>query len=1029
MSASSSSGPDSESSVQSEKDEGYGMSEEAAADTNVSPTDGDLEMSGMVPFQGCSRPLPFVVPDPLINVLSPTNPSPKLVDEPETCIIAIEAASETFSDIVLDVDEGDACKDAAAGGCPTLPSITAGIFLSLNREYIFFVKIPALKEKEMDPADIGKHPDLIKKAQADISQCDVLVCGRCHSVFHLIELFRDHKENEPDCKRASNSTLHNCDEAQAKVWAFLLWKSAQRQATGEEKNAGANNSWKLYQTWVKLEESVRDTWIVAGKTIQSFSKTGAGNLQEMPVKITKTILEPQSEAQDKTNAANRFTPTVRKLVDGKPVVPGSTVDTKNRVVVGAQTGVVKKPDGTLVKTSATPTTPAAARRSFATRTHPKTGACSEEEVEKILAKRFSPIIKMHEYLVKWAKMSNDQNTWEPLTHLHSCQSILEHFEVQLAKQKEQRAATAARVLQQQRQEKGGIGTTTTTGTASSGTTSTTTTIAGGATAGSATSAATTANQLRPVRTSKASALDRVKMWTAGNRSPDSPEDAAQPGKRKLDEGDADGAGAGNEADGIDSAKKLRTDSSSAVSDALTKVSQSGNVKIMSVSAASGSSGISKTAVNGTVASSKDSSSAEVVILKSPKDGIASGISKKSPGAVVGSSITTRLSPRTEAAKVKIVSKSEMGGVHGIFKIKTDPTGSSPQSSPKAVTPSLTGSTTTPSTRPLTISTSSTATDGSGLKTRIIRRNIDGMQTLVKQVIRTQPKVVPLTAGSPQRPVGTVIGVTKPGVAGSTGTPVPKITTSPAVGQQRPVPRVISTTQQKPNASRVVSSVPGTPGTIVRTSTAVRSSSSGPVSSEQKINALRRQGVNVKRVITTSTTAGGRKAGNEEEESEADGFASNVSLPAPPSPPRAMTLCPVTGKVLAQAEGEPTPVPSPEAEPEEKKTEIKPESEQNSAEGEQMVVASGDQTDTQVQQFLTNEDGSAIIVTGEDGTLYQVAGKNAEGQTILITHNSDGEQSCVLVASQEGEEDGAGGASGVLTLDAAVSEAVAVPQEV
>uniref|UniRef100_A0A182W278 Chromo domain-containing protein n=1 Tax=Anopheles minimus TaxID=112268 RepID=A0A182W278_9DIPT len=879
----------------------------------------------------------------------------------------------------------------------------------------------------MDPADIGKHPDLIKKAQADISHCDVLVCGRCHSVFHLVELFRDHKENEPDCKRASNSTLHNCDEAQAKVWAFLLWKSAQRQMTGEEKNAGASNSWKLYQTWVKLEESVRDTWIVAGKTIQSFSKTGAGNLQEMPVKITKTILEPQSESQDKTNTPNRFPPTqVRKVVDGKPVITGGTVDAKNRVVVGAQVGVVKKPDGTLVKTGTTTTaTPVAARRSFATRTHPKTGACSEEEVEKILAKRFSPIIKMHEYLVKWSKMSNDQNTWEPLTHLHSCQSILEHFEVQLAKQKEQRAATAARVLQQQRQEKGGTATTTT-GTASTGTTSTTTTVAGATAGGTTSSASAVTNQLRPVRTSKASALDRVKMWTAGNRSPgDSPEDAAQPGKRKLDEGD--GEGTGNETDAMDSAKKLRTEPSSAVSDAITKVSQSGNVKIMPVSVASGSSGVSKTAVNGTVASAKDGSSAEVVLLKSPKDGVASGISKKSPGVVAGSNITTRLSPRSEGAKVKIVSKSEMGGVHGIFKIKTDPTGSSPQSSPKAVTASVAGSATTPTARPITISTTSSTTDASGVTTRIIRRNIDGTEQLIKQTIRKAPKLVPFTPGSQQRPVGTVIGVTKPGGGGSAGTPVPKITTSSATGQQRSVPRVISTSQQKPTANRVVSSAPGTPGNIMRTSTVVRSSV-GPASSEQKINALRRQGVNVvKRVITTSTTAG-RKAGNEEEESEADSFSSNVALPAPPSPPRAMTLCPVTGKVLAQAEGEPTPVPSPEAEPEDKKPDAKPESDQNSAEGEQMVVASGDQTDTQVQQLLTNEDGSAIIVAGEDGTLYQVAGKNAEGQTILITHNSDGEQSCVLVASQEGEEEGAGGAAGVLTLDAAVSEAVAVPQE-
>ncbi|EAA00019.5 AGAP012013-PA, partial [Anopheles gambiae str. PEST] len=845
-----------------------------------------------------------------------------------------------------------------------------------------------LKGTEMDPSDIGKYPDLIKKAQAEIACTDVLVCGRCHSVFHLIELFREHKEHEPDCKRTTSSTLHNCDEAQGKVWAFLLWKSAQRQAAGEERNPGQNNSWKLYQTWVKLEESVRDTWIVAGKTIQSFSKTGAGSLQEMPVKITKTILEPPYRTASRQRCANDIKPNTPAGAGGAPV------ETKNRIVVGAQLPqAMKKPElGTVVKAGPVTTTPGTpTRRSYATRTHPKSGAFSEEEVEKILAKRFSPIIKMHEYLVKWARMTNDQNTWEPLTHLHSCQSILEHFEVQLAKQKEQRAATAARALQLQRQEKGGAAkpagasaTASTTGTVNTATTTTTSTSPGSAAA---------ANQLRPMRNSKTSAMDRVKQWTAGNRSPgDSSEDMAS-GKRKHEDGDTDGTmdGADGGLDGV--VKKVKTEPSTA-SDTLAKATQGANVKILSGSGSGTASGIIKTAVNGGTGSvgsaGKDGNAAEVVIIKTHQDGVASGISKKVPLLPTGgvnsnsSTVVTRLSPRGTdvAAKVKILSKSEVGGggVHGIFKVKTEQTGSSPQSSPKTaaasgVTATAAGAatTTTLASRPMTISTPISTTDSSGVTTRFIRRNVDGTEQLVKQTIRKAPKL------------------------------------------QKPLPV----------SSRVVGS--GTPGNVVRSATMTRTL--GAPSSDQKLNALRRQGVHVmKRVITTSTAAGGsaKKATvGEEEESEAqgDGSAANVQQQqqqpvAPPSPPPAMTLCPVTGKVLAQAEGEPTPVPSPEAEPEEKK---------------QMVVAAGgDQTDTQVQQLLTNEDGSPIIVAGEDGTLYQVAGKNAEGQTILIAQGADGEQSCVLVASQEGEEEGTAGAAGtggVLTLDAAVSEAVAVPQEV
>lgn len=61
-------------------------------------------------------------------------------------------------------------------------------------------------------------------------------------------------------------------ETKPKVWAFLLWKAAQQNTDNENINA-----WKLYQNWIKLDETTRETWIVAGRTIQSFTKVN--NLQ------------------------------------------------------------------------------------------------------------------------------------------------------------------------------------------------------------------------------------------------------------------------------------------------------------------------------------------------------------------------------------------------------------------------------------------------------------------------------------------------------------------------------------------------------------------------------------------------------------------------------------------------------------------------------------------------------------------------------------------------------------------------------
>lgn len=132
-----------------------------------------------------------------------------------------------------------------------------------------------------------------------------------------------------------------------------------------------------------------------------------------------------------------------------------------------------------------------------------------------------------------------------------------------------------------------------------------------------------------------------------------------------------------------------------------------------------------------------------------------------------------------------------------------------------------------------------------------------------------------------------------------------------------------------------------------------------------------------------------------------------------SPPPPLTLCPITGKVLGHAEGEP------------------------SATEEQEEGESADQH--QITQLLSNEDGTPIYITGDDGTMYQVAGKNANGETILISTNAEGEQTCVLLPA---DQDLLAGLPGIqttdaseaqiegepLTVDAAVAEAVSAAGE-
>lgn len=58
-------------------------------------------------------------------------------------------------------------------------------------------------------------------------------------------------------------------ETKPKVWAFLLWKASQLNADNANQII---NPWKLYQQWLTLDEAIRETWVVAGRTIQSFAR-------------------------------------------------------------------------------------------------------------------------------------------------------------------------------------------------------------------------------------------------------------------------------------------------------------------------------------------------------------------------------------------------------------------------------------------------------------------------------------------------------------------------------------------------------------------------------------------------------------------------------------------------------------------------------------------------------------------------------------------------------------------------------------
>lgn len=88
----------------------------------------------------------------------------------------------------------------------------------------------------------------------------------------------------------------------------------------------------------------------------------------------------------------------------------------------------------------------------------------------------------------------------------------------------------------------------------------------------------------------------------------------------------------------------------------------------------------------------------------------------------------------------------------------------------------------------------------------------------------------------------------------------------------------------------------------------------------------------------------------------------------------------------------------------------------------------------LQQLLaTTDDGQQLIqfVTGEDGTIYQVAGKNEQGQTVLIAQGADGEQQCVYVAAEDGDAllGGDDVGNGLLTVDGNIVDGTELQHQV
>lgn len=112
------------------------------------------------------------------------------------------------------------------------------------------------------------------EAQDDLKTTDILVCGRCHEVYHFIEEFQNHKNQ---ICTARSTILPICEgESKPQVWGFTLWKTKQNRSL--KPGEAVPTSWKTYQNWCKLAPIDKNAWISAGQTIQFCQKVASAKV-------------------------------------------------------------------------------------------------------------------------------------------------------------------------------------------------------------------------------------------------------------------------------------------------------------------------------------------------------------------------------------------------------------------------------------------------------------------------------------------------------------------------------------------------------------------------------------------------------------------------------------------------------------------------------------------------------------------------------------------------------------------------------
>ncbi|XP_018058042.1 PREDICTED: zinc finger protein with KRAB and SCAN domains 8-like [Atta colombica] len=284
-------------------------------------------------------------------------------------------------------------------------------------------------ERDDGPSASNKST-VIKAGQETMERLDVLVCGQCHSLFHFIEEFQEHRSKEGACSKTSciHDTIDD-NRQKAQEWAFLLWKGIQIQ---DSSDIEASNTSTLHEKWCKMDTKMKEAWVISGKIVQTLTKINNAKMQD-------TLM------QSNTNVESAKPIIVRKVVRNEQ--PEETGEAKKDSATSLETKKnesmeieVDKKEKSRLKSSIKPKTKSDKATTEEDADQNTDQSNEEYIIDKILAKRFNTEKRCSEYLIKWEGYPDEKNTWESAEFVATYKSLLDEFERSHAKQKESKEA-------------------------------------------------------------------------------------------------------------------------------------------------------------------------------------------------------------------------------------------------------------------------------------------------------------------------------------------------------------------------------------------------------------------------------------------------------------------------------------------------------------------------------------------------------------------------------------------------------------